>query len=397
MSHGLDLPQGGFRAPRVPLDLRCVAIGALGYLVVRGVDWGLQSFLQTDTSPVAQLMDLIASQLDYVAFLGSSFRRAMHAVWGVEPYALSFWPTVLVAAVFLAIWSFFGGAMLRTAGLKLTRDDPLSLRDAFSFGLRNAYAFLLAPLLILAFAAFFAGCNALAGLVMSVWGVGSTVLALPLFPLVLVSSLLIVLALMGGIVGLPLMWAGIAIEQNGPLEALSRAFSYIFARPFRFFFSYFLLFVVMSILLLAAEHFEHAVKETTKLGVWRESFDDLISRSPSEPDVLKDEYKNTDRVRREQEGIANIENIWRAPWYDWVGFGWMWLCLSLFLLGFKGYALYLFLGGTTSLYLHLRRDVDGTDEEEIYPESEEEGGGAEPRWVAEGAAPGAAGEPSGAP
>jgi hypothetical protein len=381
MSQGLDLPQAGFRAPRVPLDLRCVMLGAVAWLTLRGVDafldWGLKV-----TRPGAQLVDLVASQIGKVAFVGPAFRMGMTAIWGEQEFALSWWQTLVTAFLFLLVWSFFGAAILRTASLKLTRDEPLSLREALKFGGKNAPAFLLAPLLVVLFAGFFVACNAAIGLVMSIPFVGSSLLALVLFPFTLIFSLLIVLALLGGFVGLPLMWAGIAIEQNGPLEALSRSFSYIFARPFRFFFGYFLVFVVMSVVVVAGSHFERTVKETLKLGVWNDNLDEMISQKPAEPDVLVDPFKKAERPLREEEGIADIRNIERASWTEYVGFFWMWLLLSAFKLGIRGYALYLFLGGTVSLYLQLRREVDGTEEEEIYPESEADAAPAgEARWV----------------
>ena len=42
-------------------------------------------------------------------------------------------------------------------------------------------------------------------------------------------------------VGLPLVGAAAAWERNGSLDAISRAFSYIFARPLQFFWNYFLI------------------------------------------------------------------------------------------------------------------------------------------------------------
>ena len=309
------------------------------------------------------------------------------AGYHLQPHELAWWQTLLTAFVFLLIWSFFGAAMLRTAAMKLARDEPLSLREAVRFGGKNGPSFLLAPVLVLLFAGFFVFCNA-------------SILVVVLFPLVLISSLLIVLALLGGLVGLPLMWAGIAIEQNGPLEALSRAFSYIFARPFRFFFGYFLVFVVMSVVVVAGGHFDRTVTETVKIGIVNSTFDDLVAKDVEEPALLRDAYLNSDRARQEVEGVAEIRNIRRARWSEVVGFFWMWLLLSAFLLGIRGYAFYLFLGGTVSLYLQLRREVDGTDEEEIYPESETEAAtGEEARWVGappKGDAP-PAGDGGGAP
>jgi hypothetical protein len=154
------------------------------------------------------------------------------------------------------------------------------------------------------------------------------------------------------------------------------------------------LFVVMSVVVVAGGHFERTVKETVKIGVVNSSLDETIAKDPVEPTLLRDAYLNSDRARQEAEGIAEIRNIKRASWTEVVGFFWMWLCLSAFLLGIRGYAFYLFLGGTVSLYLQLRREVDGTDEEEIYPESEAEAtAGEEARWV--GAPPKADAAPAG--
>ena len=387
MNHGLGQPQGGFRAPRVPLDLRCVILAIFGFVAVWGVDL-LLGWIWGVTSPVGQMVQLTADQLGRIAFLGTAFKNSMEPIWGVAVHKLAWWQGAITGFCFFAAWSPFGAALLRTSALRLSRDEPLSVRAALVFGIRNWPTFLLAPVLVILFAAFFALCNGLAGLIMSVPLLGSSILALVLVPLVLISSILIILALLGGILGLPLMWAGIAVEQNGALEALSRSFSYIFARPFRFLFSYFLLFVIMTVILLAGGFFEGTVKTTLKVGVVRQALDDAISKDPEPVVVLEDEYLGSEGPTRRKEGIKNIRNIRDTSGWDWIGFFWMWALLNLFLLGFKGYALYFFLGGTTSLYLQLRHDVDGTAEEEIYPESEAELAAVtaeEPRWVGESA------------
>ncbi|MHC4223918.1 MAG: hypothetical protein ACYSUN_08010, partial [Planctomycetota bacterium] len=200
----------------------------------------------------------------------------------------------------------------------------------------------------------------------SLWGIGSTLLNFVIFPLVLLSSLLITFSLLGGLVTLPLMWAGIAVEQNGALEAVSRAFSYIFARPLRFFFGYALILLLAAIVLLLADHFEATVKHSLQAGVVRSNLDDLIRKEPEEVSVLAKPHQNAPKTVREKEGISNLGNVRDAKWYDAIGFLWMWLLLSLFMLGFTGYAIYIFLGGTVSLYLQLRKEVDGADEGEIY-------------------------------
>jgi len=378
----MDAPKQGFRPPRVPFDLRCVFLATCGFLLVSLADMLLSSWWGC-ASPVAQLMGLLAAPIGRIAFLGEGFRLATLPLWGIEAYDLAWWQALVAGLLFFAIWAVFGGALLRAAALRLTRDEPLSLGEALRFGLGAGREFLLVPVLVGLFALFFALLNALAGLLMSLWFLGSSLLSILLFPLSLISSLLILLAIAGGLVGLPLMWAGVATERNGALEAVSRAFSYMSARPFRFLFGYLLLFVFMGAILLVGDAFERTAKVTLQAGIVRDGLDDMVQRDPPADVLANPAARNHERVLRESRGIAALQNIRNAPWYDAIGFLWMWLFLNLFLLGFKGYALYAILGGTVSIYVELRQDVDGTAEDQIagLPEPEAGAGEPDPRWV----------------
>ena len=369
MTEGFEAPQTGFRAPRVPFDLRCITLGAAGYVVLLLADW-LLGLVFDVSSPV---QGLTAQLIGHLGIFGQA---------AAGP-ALNWWQFTFTLVVWIAVWALFGAAILRAAALRLTRDEPLSLGGCLAFGGKNWLCYLRAPILIVLFAVFFLLCNMLAGLVMSLWGVGSSILNLVMFPLVLVSSLLVTFSLVVGAVAVPLMWAGIAVEQNGALEAVSRAFSYIFARPFRFLFGYALLFLLIGIVIFLAGHFEITVQKSLQAGIVRAELDDLVSKE-KEMGVLAEAARDNETVLREKAGIANIKNITEAPWYDTLGFAWMWILLSVFLMGFKGYAVYVFFGGTASIYLQLRQEIDGTEETEIYPPLEDEseaGDGAEPRWV----------------
>jgi hypothetical protein len=398
MSNGSTALAGVFRAPRMPFDLKCLALSTAGFLVLFGLNLLLERILG-EPNPVGQLVFLLGEQLGRIAFLGDGFTRAMEGIWGLQPYGLEWWEALLTGAVFFGTWGLFGGAVLRTAALRLARDEPLSLKDAILFGGRNLHTFLLAPVLVVAAAAVFALCNAIAGFLMSLpWLVGS-LLTIVLFPLVLLSSLLLILTLLAGVLGLPLMWAGVAFEQNGALEALSRAFSYFFARPLQFFFGYLLIFVFMSVIVLVGSFFEDTTKRTIRAWSVSDHFANAVQWSV--PDVDQQATALREKTERRVRGIGDLRNIGNVRWDYAVGFFVMWLLLSAFLLGFHGYALYAFLGGTASLYLLLRKEVDGTDEEEIYlPETEAAPTAPppEPKWVGgegkpEGEAPAAAAPP----
>ena len=351
MSSVPGMPHGALRAPRVPLDLRCIVLGAVG--------WGLTLLadvllgLSFDSAqPLAQLMGVVQAQLGRVAFLGDAFGVAANGLWTTRPCELGWGQGLVSGVVFLGIWSVFGGAILRTAAVRLTRNQTLRPRDALAFGLTNATSLLVMPLLIAAVAALLAGLNAAAGLVMSLWFIGSSILSLVLFPLVVLSSILIVVLLIGGFLGIPLMWAGGAIERNGALEPVSRTFSYVSARPFHFFFVYLLLFVVMSLATLVEGFVEDTATSTLQSGIVRDSLEDAVQMESS-------------RDAQRQAGIRDWRNVSNVGGGDKLGFLWMWLCLTALSMAFKGYVIYLFLGGSVSLYLMLRREVDGTHEDEL--------------------------------
>ncbi|MHC4956908.1 MAG: hypothetical protein ACYTGN_00935 [Planctomycetota bacterium] len=372
MSNGFEQQPMGLRPPRVPFDLRCVTLAALGYLALLLGDWALAKVL-SEPSPVAQAL----------AWTGGLLGGVGRGVFGM-PQPMDGWKVAVTGAVFFAIWGFFGGALMRACALRLTRDEPLSLRASLAFGARNWLTYLSAPIVVLLFSGFFALCNMAAGALISIWGFGSSLLVLLLFPLVLVSALLVTFSVLGGIVSMPLMWAGISVEQNGALEAVSRTFSYLFARPFRFIVGMGLLLVMMAVIVFVGDRFDRTVKQTLRAGIWRAELDDVVTREPESVTHLVNPYEKSSAVVRRKAGIGDIRNMRDARWYDKVGFFWMWLMLGIFMLGFKGYAIYVLLGGTVSLYLQLRRVVDGADEAEIYPPADDgDTGAAEPKWVAE--------------
>lgn len=377
MSNGFEHKPMSLRAPRIPFDLRCVLLAAMGYLVLLLADWLLAEAFHKP-APVLQCLMLA------FGMLGRAGGPAMKLLFGQALATnLAGWQVFLTAAIFLSIWSFFGAAILRATALRQTRDDPLTVREALSFGGRNWLTFINAPLVVVAFAAVFTLFNMLVGLVMSLWLVGSSILAIILFPVALLCSLLVTFSVLGGLIALPMMWAGIAIEQNGALEAVSRTFSYLFARPLRFFFGYAMILVLVVVVLYAGSYFEMTVKQTLRWGVIRTELEEQITKDPVRVDDRhRDAFAAASRVRKERAGIADLRNFSKARWYDQIGFFWMWLLLSVFLLGFKGYAIYAVFGGTVSLYLQLRRDVDGTDESDIYP-PDDEPLPADPKWVGE--------------
>ena len=129
---------------------------------------------------------------------------------------------------------------------------------ALGFAMGNLGAAVGAILFLAGAIGLFYALNALAGLVGGIAVVGPFATWL-LFPLVLLSTVVLFLLCWGAVLGFPLVLASLAVERNGALDAVSRAFSYVFSRP-ALWFLYFLTVAFLGgvVLVGAAAWIRHA-------------------------------------------------------------------------------------------------------------------------------------------
>ena len=326
------------QALRVPFDLRGVALGAIAFLtLVLG----------------ARAIAPNAGPWYFVARLDSGWKQTLN----LRELTVSRDEMIGLVALYLAVAAVFGVACCRIAGMRLARDEGVTVGAALGFSIGNIGATIGAFLFMIASAALFYVANAAAGLLAGVPGVGPFTMW-ALFPLVLVSSLIMYLLLFGSIVGLPLVLASLAIERNGALDAVSRAFSYLYSRP-ALFFAYAITIWFLGGLLgwssvgieaLAAWSFTHWFPGAESWGEVRQAVIEALKAVVS---IRGPEFGGV-------QGAAVVGG--------WAAF--------LFGLGFHlalmGWVVYYTIGGFAAAYVALRRDVDGTEDEEIWVEGEED-------------------------
>jgi hypothetical protein len=392
------LPRTYFKAPRVPFDFRGVAIAILGYIVYWAGGLLLSAIFSKGGDIPGAFLTAAATLFSGLPFLGEVIPDFLLTVFGasrsLDLADYNFWQVLLGGVWFFAIWSFFGQAIHRIASLRIARDEGLTLFEALQFSLKNWVTVLLAPVIVGVAIAFFYGCNAFAGLLISIPVVGQ-LLGLILIPLAAISTLLILLIALGGIFGLPLIGAAAAWERNGSLDAISRAFSYIFARPLQFFWNYFLIFLFIGVILLVGSWFIWTLTKSVDAGVWDDHLTVAIDRPQRDPTEGSD-YADLSREAQDyyvSQLQAQSENPGRTfgrfrgrpfahhfravsdgslPFLKKLNILVFWAFINLIWFGIFGYAVYWFLGASTSVYADLRADVDGTEEDEIYLEEEEE-------------------------
>jgi len=142
---------------------------------------------------------------------------------------------ILFFTLFLLVWAVFGGAIARIAAVHAARDEKISVRQALRFSTNKVLSFVFAPVIPLGIALFIGVLLAAGGLLFYVPWIGP-ILAGALLILALVGGVLITLVLIGTLGGLNLMYPTVAAEGSDSFDAISRSFSYVYARPWRMLF-----------------------------------------------------------------------------------------------------------------------------------------------------------------
>jgi hypothetical protein len=140
--------------------------------------------------------------------------------------------TLALFVISLAVMSLTGGAICRIAALQFAQGEKPGLTEAIRFGARKFYSFLAAPITPIGIMAITGVFVILLGLVGNIPYVGGLSVGVFL-PLALLSAALTAIIAIGAVAGLNLMFPTIAYEDSDCFDAISRSFSYVYAKPWR--------------------------------------------------------------------------------------------------------------------------------------------------------------------
>jgi hypothetical protein len=133
----------------------------------------------------------------------------------------------------LVVMSVAGGAICRIAALQFARDEKPGLTEALRFSTKKFTSFFTAPLAPLGIIIFIGFFIFLLGLVGNIpLGIGKAIMVIFML-LALIAGGLIAVALIGAVAGFNLMFPAVAYDDSDCFDAISRSFSYIFAKPWR--------------------------------------------------------------------------------------------------------------------------------------------------------------------
>lgn len=255
----------------------------------------------------------------------------------------------------LLIWSFVGVAICRVCMLKLTRNEPMSLDEAFEFGIEKCLAALGAvgiPLLAVA-----AMCvpTFFLGLLMGA-DLGVLIVGLVWFVVLALAAAMAIL-LLGLMFGWPLMVASVACEGQNNFDAMTRSYAYTFQRPLNYAMYLIIAMVFGGFCWLVIANLTDGI---VNLSYWSTSFGTtIVSGDDSRMDVVRSLMSPT-TVDEAGNVIADDPSTMLYAGQSMIR-GWSWLARSVAAAFIYG----LFWCMASAIYLLLRKDVDDTEMDEI--------------------------------
>ena len=149
-------------------------------------------------------------------------------------WALRYHPLYCIVffIIMLALISISGGAVCRIAALQFARGEKPGLTESLRFSTKRFVNFFTAPLAPISIIIFIGLFIFLLGLAGNIPRAGELIVGLGM-PLALFAGVLVAAIVIGAVAGLNLMFPAVAYDGSDCFDAISRSFSYVYARPWR--------------------------------------------------------------------------------------------------------------------------------------------------------------------
>lgn len=282
-------------------------------------------------------------------------------IWLLQEHFVYF---VVFGLGWLLIWSAAGGAICRIAAVQFAREEKLTIKQALAFAWDRLFSgFFLAPCIPIIFAALIMLVVSLCGLALRIPLIGDILGGLLFIPTIF-GGFLAALMIVGLIVGGGLFWPSVATESSDAFDAFSRGLSYPLSKAWKA-----IWYLVVSVIFagicwtvvylftyfgLATTRFVLAFG-TSPFGLW--------SRGEGEEPISKIE------LLWPMYG-PNVLYAWpdwsQLAWYEYISAGLIGVPVLLVIGLMWSFLASFYFSACTVAYFLLRRDVDGTDLEEVY-------------------------------
>jgi hypothetical protein len=285
---------------------------------------------------------------------------AISPIWLIWNHTVFF---VIFAILFLLSWALFGGAICRIAAVHFARDEKISVRQAMNFAVGKLLSFASAPVIPLAIVIVIGLIVSVAALIGNIPFLGPIAVG-ALFIVPLLAGFVMTLVLLGTAGGFGLMYPTIAVEGSDSFDAISRSFSYVYARPWRMLF-----YTVIALAYGAATYiFVHMFIWLTLVLTHHFVGMGIFATAGNSKDLLSTMWANPLDTGR----LSYSADYQALTFGQKIGaFGIN--CWVMFLVSFLGaFAISLYFSANTIVYYLMRSEVDSTELDDVYLEQSED-------------------------
>ncbi len=268
---------------------------------------------------------------------------------------------IILFVIKLAVISIAGGAICRIAALQSARGEKPGLTEALRFSIKRFTSFFTAPLVPVGIIIFIGLFIFLLGLIGNIPWAGELIMGIFVL-LALIAGALIAVVLIGAFAGFNLMFPAVAYDGSDCFDAISRSFSYVYAKPWRMVFYTTIAAVYGAICYTFVRFFTFLLLCVThrglQLGVWVENSKEVDKLTAIWP---KPEFMN----------LLGSSGLAITNWAESLAA----FLVHLFLLGVVGlvvsFIISFYFSANTIIYSLMRNKVDNTALEDIYKYNDE--------------------------
>lgn len=181
---------------------------------------------------IARFDDGVSSlvMLNFGNFVSAVTSCIAACLWALRYHTIY---SIIFLIIALAMFSISGGAICRGAALHFSKSEKPAITPCLVFARKKFISLFFAPVAPLILIAFLMALGIiLFGSLTNIPWVGELILAI-IFIIILLAGACIALAVFGIIGGVNLMFSAIAYENSDAFDAVSRAWRYVYYRPWR--------------------------------------------------------------------------------------------------------------------------------------------------------------------
>jgi hypothetical protein len=293
--------------------------------------------------------------LDFVRAKENVNQYILAIQWALKHHPVYY---VLFGLIKLAVFAVIGGAICRITAMQFAKKENPGLTASLKYSISRFKDYFTAPLIPIAIILAVMLCLFLFSLLGNIPWVGELLIALSL-PLLLLAGAVIVVMLIGAFAGFNLMYPAVSYDGSDGFDAISRAFSYVFSRPWRMLFYSLTAAIYGGICYLFVRFFAFLLMESTRIGlrsgIWTENSADVNKLNAIYPEHNFMNLLNTvniDPANATQAISAFVINIFLLV---------IVAALAAFIISF-------FFSANTIIYSLLREKVDNTPVNDVYSE-----------------------------